>query len=1196
MATKDINFNLFVIVFIILIFTALHAGANQVDVSWKVPTTNVDGTPLTDLAGFNVYYWQASWLNPAVVDAGNQTVYTLGGLEVGKTYHFAVTAYDASGNESVWSQEAQATIPNPSGNTAPIAHNGSLSTPEDTSASGMLSASDSDGDALTYELIASGSLGQATLSNPQTGAFTYTPQPNASGVDALTFRVNDGQLDSNTATVAITITAVNDAPVAKADAATTAEDAAVNIAVMANDSDPDGDSLILTSASQGAHGTVTHTNTTITYTPASNYHGDDSLTYTISDGNGGAATGSVALTVTAVNDAPVAQDSALTTSIGTPLTGRFSASDSDGDALTYELIASGSLGQATLSNPQTGAFTYTPQPNASGVDALTFRVNDGQLDSNTATVAITITTDTPPPEGQVRLLWDPPTMNVDGTPLTDLAGFNVYYWQASWLNPAVVDAGNQTVYTLGGLEVGKTYHFAVTAYDASGNESVWSQEAQATIPNPSGNTAPIAHNGSLSTPEDTSASGMLSASDSDGDALTYELIASGSLGQATLSNPQTGAFTYTPQPNASGVDALTFRVNDGQLDSNTATVAITITAVNDAPVAKADAATTAEDAAVNIAVMANDSDPDGDSLILTSASQGAHGTVTHTNTTITYTPASNYHGDDSLTYTISDGNGGAATGSVALTVTAVNDAPVAQDSALTTSIGTPLTGRFSASDSDGDALTYELIASGSLGQATLSNPQTGAFTYTPQPNASGVDALTFRVNDGQLDSNTATVAITITTDTPPPEGQVRLLWDPPTMNVDGTPLTDLAGFNVYYWQASWLNPAVVDAGNQTVYTLGGLEVGKTYHFAVTAYDASGNESVWSQEAQATIPNPSGNRDTDNDGLTDDEEATWGTDPNNPDTDADGLLDGEEVHTYITNPSAADTDGDQFSDGDEVAAGTDPLDSASNAGAQSVWRLERGEVFVNHNWKRVQLQQPFVNPIVVAASLSSNGKNPSIVRIRNVEPTGFEIRVQEWDYLDGNHKHEIIGYLVLEEGSFTLEDGTVVEAGQIETELTSAFSLINFTRRFNMAPVVLTSITTENASDAVTSQVHNIGLEGFEYRQRKEEGGVQTHTTETMSYIAWEPSMGALDDMLFEVALIPTGVTDELHRVEFVSSFTNEPVFLAAMQTTNEEDTAVVRWRARTSFSVDVQIEEETSLDRERAHAPEVLGYITFSVD
>jgi hypothetical protein len=403
---------------------------------------------------------------------------------------------------------------------------------------------------------------------------------------------------------------------------------------------------------------------------------------------------------------------------------------------------------------------------------------------------------------------------------------------------------------------------------------------------------------------------------------------------------------------------------------------------------------------------------------------------------------------------------------------------------------------------------------------------------------------------------------------------------------------DLAGYTVYYWQPAWDLPASVNVGLQTSYTPANLEAGQTYHFAVTASDTTGNESPWSQTVSVTLPAV----DTDSDGLSDDEERTWGTDPDDPDTDTDGLLDGEEVHTYITDPLAPDTDGDGSSDGDEVAAGTAPLDPASHPSIPSGWHLERGEVVVNHTWQRVTFQQPFVNPIVVATSLSTNGEQPAVVQIRNVEPTGVEIRVHEWDYLDGIHVKETIGYLVLEQGSYSLDDGTLVEAGQFETNLTSAFGSVNFTRSFNTVPVVLTTITSENETDTVTGQVQNISRGGFEYRMHEQESNGQKHAMETVSYIAWEPSMGILDGMTFEVAIVPGNVTDQLHRLQFAADFEDSPTFLAAMQTTNGADTATVRWQNKEPFGVDIQIIEETSLDRELAHVPEVVGYITFSTD
>src|SRR5205814_8439930 len=120
---------------------------------------------------------------------------------------------------------------------------GPITTLEDTPVNGTLVATDVDGDALTYAIVTNGTKGTATITNPATGAFTYTPAANAHGPDSFTFTARDASLVSNTATVSITITAVNDAPVAVPDTATTAEDTAVTIAVLTNDLDPDGDAL-----------------------------------------------------------------------------------------------------------------------------------------------------------------------------------------------------------------------------------------------------------------------------------------------------------------------------------------------------------------------------------------------------------------------------------------------------------------------------------------------------------------------------------------------------------------------------------------------------------------------------------------------------------------------------------------------------------------------------------------------------------------------------------------------------------------------------------------------------------------------------------------------------------------------------------------------------------------------------------------
>jgi VCBS repeat-containing protein len=187
-------------------------------------------------------------------------------------------------------------------NDAPVANNDSYATNEDTTltiaAPGVLANdTDVDGNSLTAALVTGPSHGTLTLN--ANGSFTYTPTLNYNGPDSFTYKANDGNLDSNTATVSITVNTVNDAPVANPDSATVAKNSSVAINALANDSDVDGDTLTVTSFSQGAHGTVTYStrNKNFRYTPAKGFSGIDTFTYTISDGHGGTATATVTITV-----------------------------------------------------------------------------------------------------------------------------------------------------------------------------------------------------------------------------------------------------------------------------------------------------------------------------------------------------------------------------------------------------------------------------------------------------------------------------------------------------------------------------------------------------------------------------------------------------------------------------------------------------------------------------------------------------------------------------------------------------------------------------------------------------------------------------------------------------------------------------------------------------------------------------------
>lgn len=440
--------------------------------------------------------------------------------------------------------------------------------------------------------------------------------------------------------------------------------------------------------------------------------------------------------------------------------------------------------------------------------------------------------------------------------------------------------------------------------------------------------------------------------------------------------------------------------------------------------------------------------------------------------------------------------------------------------------------------------------------------------------------------------------------------KVALAWDAPRIHSN-----KLGGYNLYYWQSSWRKPKSIKVGKQRTYTVAGLKAGQTYHFAITAYDRKGaNESAFSNKVKATIPADKkasvahqGTRkatDTDRDGLTDVRETTvYGTDPTKADSDGDGINDGDEVEFWgpdwdadrdddgLINLLDPDTDNDGSRDGIESNHGFDSTDPASKPEFPP---LETGEVRVRHTWVQVKFRKPFIDPVVVVKPLSLNGSHPAVVRLRNVRSTGFEIRVQEWDYLNGSHPRETIGYLVMERGHYTLPDGTQVEADSFRTRRTSTYKVVPFTQAFAVAPVVLTAVSSVNGGQAVTTRVRHIRSQRFEVRMQEQERNAQVHVTETIAYIAWEPSAGTVDGFTFEVNKTRNVMTHTLQTILYTTPFTNIPVFLADIQTVNGGNTANLRWANKDIYGVDVQIDEEQSKNRETNHTAEAIGYILIS--
>ena len=194
---------------------------------------------------------------------------------------------------------------------------------------------------------------------------------------------------------------VNIPPVARNDAVTTAEDTAIVIRVLRNDTDADGDTLSVTAVSTPSNGAaaITGNRTTVNYTPDAGFHGSDSFTYVVSDGNGGTDTGRVNVTVTAVDDPPVATNDAATTAEDTPVDIDVVANDTDveGDTLRVSAVGTPSQGTAIIKAGSTTEVTYTPNANFHGSDSFTYVVSDGNGGTDTGTVDVTVTAVNDPP-------------------------------------------------------------------------------------------------------------------------------------------------------------------------------------------------------------------------------------------------------------------------------------------------------------------------------------------------------------------------------------------------------------------------------------------------------------------------------------------------------------------------------------------------------------------------------------------------------------------------------------------------------------------------------------------------------------------------------------------------------------------------------------------------------------------------------
>ena len=719
------------------------------------------------------------------------------------TDSFTYTITDPAGAVSA---PATVTIVVASVNDAPVAvgdGGSAFVTSEDVVfTTGDVTANDSDVDhpVVGSSVVVVSSVSDGVLVNEGDGTFTYTPDPEFFGTDSFTYTITDpAGAVSAPATVTIAVIVVNDPPVAEDDAGvgfTTSEDVAFTTGnVTTNDSDVDhpvvGSSVaVVSSVSDG--GLVDHGDGTFTYTPDPDFAGLDSFTYTITDPAGAVSEpATVTLTVTGVNDPPVANDDGaagfVTSEDVAFTTADVTANDSDVDhpVVASSVAVVSSVSDGALVDNGDGTFTYTPDLDFFGVDSFTYTITDAAgAGSDPATVTLTVTAVNDAPvaadDSGVGFATSEDTgfTTADVTANDTDADHPVVATSVAVDSPpndgGLVNHGDGTFTYTPDSDFAGLDSFTYTITDAAGAVS---DPATVVLVVTGVNDPPVAMDDSgvgFTTAEDTGfTTSDVTANDSDVD---HSVVASSvamvsSVTDGVLVDNGDGTFTYTPDPDFFGVDSFTYTITDpAGAVSAAATVTLTVSSVNDPPIASADGGLgflTAEDTPFTTADVTED-DSDVDHPVVASSvavvSQVANGVlVNNGDGTFRYTPDADFFGADSFRYTITDPAGAvSASAKVTLGVFPTYDPPVATDDTLDVSQGgsaTTVDLRLNDLNPDLGPLTIVDVTDGANGSVVDNGD--GTATYTHDGSATVGDAFTYTIRDfaGTEDSATVVVAV-----------------------------------------------------------------------------------------------------------------------------------------------------------------------------------------------------------------------------------------------------------------------------------------------------------------------------------------------------------------------------------------------------------------------------------------------------
>ncbi|NIY85776.1 tandem-95 repeat protein [Vibrio campbellii] len=551
---------------------------------------------------------------------------------------------------------------------APVAGDDIVQTDEDSAIIIDVLANDEDADSENLFIESATVPEEQGTVEIEDGKLIFTPAEDFNGDADITYVVSDGELEDE-ASVTVTVNPLNDAPVANDDNVVTDEDTPVTIDILPNDIDVDGDTLTIVNASVPAEqGTVEIVDGKLVFTPADNFNGEATISYTVSDG-ALEDSAEVSVTVNPVNDAPVANDDSAVTDEDTPVTIDVLPNDTDIDGDTLTIVnASVPADQGTVEIVD-GKLVFTPAENFNGEATISYTVSDGALEDD-AQVSVTV------------------------NPLND---------------------------------------------------------------------APVANDDNAVTDEDTPVTINVLPNDTDIDGDTLSIVnASVPADQGTVEIVD-GKLVFTPAENFNGEATISYTVSDGALEDS-AEVTVTVNPINDAPVANDDNVVTDEDTPVTIDVLPNDTDVDGDTLTIVNASVPVdQGTVEIVDGKLVFTPADNFNGEATISYTVSDGEL-EDSAEVSVTVNPINDVPTVENTIADQSLEedfTPYTIDLNDAFSDVDNADGELTFSVSGNSNIQVSIVDGIATITPTADWNGSEELTFTAEDPSGETVSQVVDFTV---------------------------------------------------------------------------------------------------------------------------------------------------------------------------------------------------------------------------------------------------------------------------------------------------------------------------------------------------------------------------------------------------------------------------------------------------